>query len=83
MHSRNKGSAVWMETSRPPSKPSALGPRVASTGSLLGSSHPPKYFNLYDALFFLPLSFLADDNGIVMFPFEVFFSFYHLASANE
>lgn len=73
MHSQNKESAVWVETSRPPSMPSVLGLRAASMGSPIPQPTPPGDFNLYYFTFSLLLSFLANNNGIIIFTLEIFF----------
>lgn len=65
MHSQNKESAVWVETSRPPSVPSMLGLRAARMGSPIPQLTPSGDFNLYNSPFSLPLSFLANNNGII------------------
>lgn len=74
MHSQNKESAVWVETSRPPSMSSVLGLRAASMGSPVPQPTLPGGFNLYDSPFSLPLSFLANNNGIIIFTLEIFFT---------
>lgn len=42
---------------------------------------PSTDFNFCDSPFPLPLSFPDNDNGIIIFTFEIFFFFYHSASA--
>lgn len=76
-----------METSRLLSMLSALGLRVANTDSFLGrplsTQHLPRDFNLFNSTFSLPLSFRSNDNGIIIFTFEIFFFTTQLLQTNE